>query len=111
MVEAGHQGAMMANQWGIPKEVENAVLKRDLKCVYCGCDFGTERAKKRSWEHIINDVSIATMENIALCCIGCNASKGAKRLTQWLGSPGAKRRGITPETLAPVVLKALKTST
>ena len=101
----------MANQWGIPKEIEDAVLKRDLKCVYCGCEFGAERAKKRSWEHIINDVSIATMENIALCCIGCNASKGAKLLTQWLDSPGAKRRGITNETLAPIVLDALKTST
>ena len=63
----------MANQWGIPKEVEYAVLKRDLRCVYCGCEFGAERAKKRSWEHIINDVTIATTENIALCCCGCGA--------------------------------------
>lgn len=101
----------MANQWGIPKEVEEAVFKRDLVCVYCGCEFGNERAKKRSWEHIVNDVTISTVENIALCCIGCNASKGAKLLTQWLNSPGAKRRGITHETLAPVVLEALKTST
>lgn len=64
--------------------------------------------KKRSWEHIINDVTIATMDNIALCCIGCNASKGAKLLTQWLESPGAKRRGISEATLSPVVLAALE---
>lgn len=97
----------MANQWGIPRDVEEAVLKRDLRCVYCNCEFGTERAKKRSWEHIINDIAIATLENISLCCIGCNASKGAKELKQWLDSPGAKRRGITEATLAPVVLAAL----
>lgn len=97
----------MANQWGIPKEVEEAVHKRDLRCVYCNCEFGVERAKKRSWEHIINDVTISTIENIALCCIGCNASKGAKLLSQWLESEGAKRRGVSQETLAPVVLAAL----
>lgn len=98
----------MANQWGIPRQVEEAVLKRDDRCVYCGCEFGSERATKRSWEHIVNDVNIATMENIALCCIGCNASKGAKPLRQWLDSPGAKRRGISESSLAPVVLAALK---
>lgn len=97
----------MANKWGIPKNVEEAVLMRDHRCVYCGCEFGLERAKKRSWEHIINDINIATMENIALCCIGCNASKGARLLKQWLESPGAKRRGILESTLAPVVLAAL----
>lgn len=101
----------MANQWGIPREVEEVVLRRDQACVYCGCAFGYERAKKRSWEHIISDVTISTVENIALCCIGCNASKGAKLLTQWIDSPGAKRRGISLETLAPVVLAALDAST
>lgn len=100
-------GSEMANQWGIPKYVEEAVFKRDLRCVYCNCEFGLERAKKRSWEHIINDVRIATIENIALCCIGCNASKGARLLNQWLDSPGAKRRGVTHEKLAPVVIAAL----
>lgn len=101
----------MANQWGIPKEVEEAVLKRDLWCVYCGCEFGDERAKKRSWEHIINDVAIATMENIALCCVGCNASKGAKLLRPWLESPHAQRRGISQATLAPVVIAAMHAAT
>ena len=101
----------MANQWGIPREVEEAVITRDERCVYCGCEFGIERATKRSWEHIINDVAIATRENIALCCIGCNASKGAKLLTVWLDSPGARRRGISEATLAPVVLAALKAAT
>ncbi len=101
----------MANRWGIPQHVEEAVLKRDERCVYCGCAFGRERATQRSWEHITNDVTIATMENIALCCIGCNASKGTKLLARWLDSPGAKRRGISEASLSPVVLAALKDPT
>lgn len=101
----------MANQWGISRDVEEAVLKRDQECVYCGCLFSLERAQKRSWEHIINDVSIATVKNIALCCVGCNPSKGAKLLRPWLESPHAQRRGITQETLSPVVIAALKAMT
>lgn len=97
----------MANRWGIPKEVEQAVLQRDKACVYCGNEFNSERRFKQSWEHIINDITIATMENIALCCVGCNASKGTKSLRDWLDSPKAKSRGISLETLSPVVLEFL----
>lgn len=35
-----------------------------------------------TWEHIINDASIVTRENIALCCVACNSSKGTKRLLE-----------------------------
>lgn len=101
----------MANSWGIPPQVETAVLARDKSCVYCGAAFGTERRTKQSWEHIINDVRIATLDNIALCCVGCNASKGAKLLADWLASPHAKRRGISAQTISPVVLAALHAQT
>lgn len=84
-----------------------AVLARDKVCVYCGIEFGSARKSVWSWEHIVNDVSVATMENIALCCVGCNASKGTKLLRDWIDSPHAKRRGITMESLAPVVRNAL----
>lgn len=98
----------MANAWGIPKDIEEKVLERDKRCVYCGCDFGSERAKKKSWEHIINDIRITTLDNIALCCMGCNASKGSKDLIDWLYSDNAKKRGITTETVADIVKVALK---
>ena len=97
----------MANSWGIPKNIEDLVLERDQACVYCGCEFGTERAKKKSWEHIINDIRITTLDNIALCCVGCNASKGSKELTNWFYSENARKRGITSETIADVVKVAL----
>lgn len=100
----------MANRWGIPKDVEAAVLARDKNCVYCGVVFGADRKSASSWEHIVNDVKIATEENIALCCIGCNASKGAMSLRAWLESPNAQRRGISANTIAPVVMSALSDS-
>lgn len=100
----------MANRWGIPQEVESFVLSRDKICVYCGAEFTAERKFKPSWEHIINDVSIATVENIALCCVGCDASKGNKLLTDWLNSDNAKKRGVRKENLAQVVLNALNQS-
>lgn len=101
------RGARMANRWGIPKAVEEAVMARDLACVYCGVSFGEERRTRRSWEHIINDVRLSGADNIALCCVGCNASKGAKLLRKWLVSPNAQRRGVGTHTLAPVVQAAL----
>ena len=101
---------ILSNRWGIPEDVETAVMKRDTSCVYCGCQFSSDRSTKRSWEHIINDINIATLENIALCCVGCNASKGAKPLQVWLDSENAKRRGITERTLSEVVKQALSNS-
>lgn len=98
----------MSNSWGIPLDIEKAVLERDKRCVYCGCEFGIERTKKKSWEHIINDIRITTLDNIALCCVGCNASKGSKDLDIWFNSNNAKKRGITFETIADVVKLALK---
>jgi hypothetical protein len=68
---------------------------------------GESRKTVASWEHIINDASIVTRENIALCCVSCNASKGTKKLYDWLQSSYCKKRGITKDTVAEVVKKAL----
>jgi len=91
----------MANPWGIPKEVEDFVKERDTNCVYCGQEFepnSESRKYKPSWEHIVNDIRINGIENIALCCMSCNASKGAKLLDDWLKSDYCKRNNITEET-------------
>jgi len=94
----------MANKWGIPKEVEEFVKKRDLTCVYCNNKFSnTDRKLKQTWEHIINDIRINNSENITLCCYSCNASKGNKTLEDRLESKYCKEKNITKETVAPVV--------
>lgn len=98
------------NRWGIPAWLEREVIERDRYCVYCGVEFVEQIASRRdrpSWEHIINDARIITRENIARCCIGCNASKGAKSLSGWLESEYCRSRGITRESVALVVRSAL----
>lgn len=97
------------NRWNIPAWLEREVLERDHSCVYCGTLFVTADARRDrpSWEHIVNDARIVTRENIALCCIACNASKGTKALTAWLQSRYCLARGITEHSVAPVVQAAL----
>jgi hypothetical protein len=69
--------------------------------------FGSSAVSRPSWEHIVNDARIITRENISLCCRSCNSSKGVKPLQVSLESAYCKRRGITGETVAEVVKKAL----
>ena len=87
----------MANRWGIPKDVEDFVTKWDTNCIYCGQEFLDKlesRKQKPSWEHIVNDISVNGKDNISLCCISCNASKGPKLLEDWLQSKYCKRKNI-----------------
>jgi hypothetical protein len=98
------------NRWNIPDWLEREILERDRHCVYCGVEFvaqGPARRFKPSWEHIVNDARIVTRENIARCCISCNASKGATDLASWLDSKYCKNRGITALSVAAIVKAAL----
>ena len=98
------------NRWKIPAWLEQEVLDRDRYCIYCGVVFTEQagpRRSRRSWEHIINDARLISRENIAFCCIGCNASKGAKVLVEWLESNYCKSRGITEQSVSSVVREAL----
>ena len=94
------------NRWNIPAWLEREVVERDRCCVYCGVEFlATNEARKTkpSWEHIVNDARIVNRENIARCCVSCNASKGAKNLADWLNSKYCRKRGITEYSVAQVV--------
>ncbi|MDD5052673.1 MAG: HNH endonuclease [Sulfuricurvum sp.] len=100
----------MANNWNIPAWLEKEVRERDKQCVYCGAEFTSAKVSKKtaaSWEHIINDAKIITRENIALCCCGCNASKGQKQLSVWLQTSYCQERGINRETVARIIKEAI----
>ncbi len=56
-----------------------------------------------TWEHIINDAKIINRMNIALCCVACNASKGAKKLSDWIGSSYCQKKGIHKDTVAEII--------
>lgn len=66
------------------------------------------RKSAASWEHIVNDASIITYDNIALCCCGCNASKGQKRLSEWLQSNYCKTKNINESTVSLIIKHALE---
>ena len=98
------------NNWNIPEWLEKEVLDRDKVCVYCGVKFGSSKESRKtqaSWEHIINDDSIITRENIARCCAACNSSKGTKKLSDWINSNYCKKKGINKNTVADVIKKVL----
>jgi hypothetical protein len=99
---------IVANRWNIPADLERKVMARDKLCIYCRQDFAKaeKRGQRRSWEHIINDATIVTRENIALCCISCNASKGVRPLSAWLGSSYCQAKGIHMGNVAPVAQAA-----
>jgi 5-methylcytosine-specific restriction endonuclease McrA len=100
----------VANKWNIPSWLEVEIRNRDLVCVYCGRDFTAPEVSTKSspsWEHIINDATLVTKENIALCCRGCNASKGQRRVSDWLQSPYCKKHSISFKTVAPVIKQAI----
>jgi 5-methylcytosine-specific restriction endonuclease McrA len=100
----------MANSWKIPAWLEAEVRAIDTSCVYCRTPFTSSQVSKKSaasWEHIINDKKIITPENIALCCCGCNSSKGQKRLSKWLQSKYCKERGITENSVALIIKQAI----
>jgi hypothetical protein len=100
------------NRWHIPEWLEVEVIDRDRRCIYiyCGVEFVPDPASRRhrpTWEHIVNDARIVTRENIARCCVSCNASKGGKNLAVWLQSRYCRARGITAQTIATVARAAL----
>ena len=100
----------MANNWNIPGGLETEIRERDKVCVYCGNAFTSVKVSRKSaasWEHIINDASIITRENIALCCRGCNSSKGQNQLSVWLQSKYCHERGITPKSVASIIKQAI----
>ena len=102
------------NRWNIPDWLEKEVKERDKACIYCGIQMiekmppNSPRKAVATWEHIINDASIVTRENIARCCVACNSSKGTKKLSDWIQSSYCMKRGINIDTVAEVVKSALE---
>jgi hypothetical protein len=102
------------NRWNIPNRLEEEIRSRDQACVYCGTDFAggeSNLGRRATWEHIVNDVRIVNRENIARCCASCNSSKGSKPVAVWFESPYCKVRGISRDSVADVVRRALENPT
>lgn len=68
------------------------------------------RGAAATWGHIINDVTVVTRENIARCCVACNASKGTRPLAEWIESRYCRERGNTADIVAEIVNTAFRAS-
>jgi hypothetical protein len=98
------------NRWNIPLEVELEVAARDIECAYCRSPFssiGGSYKSRPSWEHVVNDLALVSADNIVLCCVACNSSKGARSIRAWLLSSYCELRNITAESVSPVVRAVL----
>jgi hypothetical protein len=98
------------NKWNIPDWLEGEIKVRDRRCVYCRVELGSSKETRKAmatWERIVNDGRIVNRENFSRCCSACNSSKGTKKLSDWLESDYCRRRGITKDTVADVVKRAL----
>ncbi len=109
---------MASHQFGIPKEVIEAIRLRDGYCAYCGKKmlFPYDRTNARdsaTIEHLNFDGPLywkdgLVAEDIVICCGSCNSSRGIKRLEDWFASAYCLERGISAESVSEAVRNYLK---
>src|SRR5262245_17464948 len=108
----------MANQFGIPQDVESRLRQRFKNCAYChqpmqehigvkGCPSDkvtVEHLNRKGpfywWEGLLE-------EDLVLCCGSCNSSRGTKRLVDWFKSRYCVIKGITASGVAEEVKRYL----
>ncbi|MFC1454751.1 hypothetical protein ACFLQI_01540 [Candidatus Undinarchaeota archaeon] len=60
-------------------------------------------------EHFDDDCVVhPSKEKIAMCCMSCNTSRGAKRISDWFNSVYCRERNINEDTVASIVKEWLK---
>lgn len=96
----------MPNAYGISERDEREIRARDKNCVYCRILMRqhSRGASGATIEHFNNDGPFEKKHNVAICCRGCNSSKGTKKLLAWFKTPYCRERKINKET----VLKPVK---
>ncbi len=109
----------MANRFGIPIDIENEIRERDTDCVYCRRQMksyhqvkGT-RGDQATIEHFNLDGPFywshgLEKEDLAICCRGCNSSRGMKKLLEWFETPYCVERNINENTVANPVKKYIR---
>jgi len=112
----------MANQFGIALRDEQALRERDKTCAYCHKAMQTfpeikagrgAREDLASIEHLNFDGPFyikdgLRIEDIVICCIGCNSSRGVRRHLDWFKSAYCAQRNINPDTVAVPVQNYLR---
>lgn len=108
----------MFNKFEISEEVEARLRRRDKKCVYCRKAMiypydGDKRRDSATIEHLNENPPFywsdgLKEEGLAICCGGCNSSRGKKTLEYWFKSSYCVERNINGETVAKPVQEYIK---
>lgn len=102
----------MSNTYGISRQDEREIRARDKTCVYCHISLKRYSHAKRlsgaTIEHFNNDGPFDKKFNVAVCCRGCNASKGTKTLSAWFKTPYCREKKINEETVSKPVKEYLR---
>ena len=96
------------NRYGIPEGALSSIRLRDRQCVYCHKPMvdpsaGGWRGDWATIEHLNCDPPFDDPSTVAICCGSCNSSRGAKAIRDWLAGAYCRERGITLQTVSPVV--------
>jgi hypothetical protein len=108
----------MANQFGIPRDVETRLRQRFKTCAYCrqpmqehagvrGCPKDKVTIEHMNWDGPFYWADGLKEEDLVLCCGSCNSSRGKKTLLEWFASDYCKQKGITANTVADEVKQYL----
>jgi hypothetical protein len=94
----------VSNKYGISVKDEQEIRARDKVCVYCR---KLMKKSRRSFgatiEHFNNDGPFNEKRSAAICCRGCNSSRGAKELLAWFATDYCRRKNINVKTVSKPV--------
>ena len=98
----------MANKYGLPEKDLEVIRARDKKCVYCGKGManpsnGGQRSDWATIEHLNYLPPWNNPETVAICCGGCNSSRGPKKLSDLFKKVYCLERNISEKTVAEPV--------
>ncbi|NQV89240.1 MAG: hypothetical protein HQ488_02870 [Parcubacteria group bacterium] len=103
----------MKNKYGLPEKELDSIRARDSVCVYCHKTMkkaGSEefRGDWSTIEHLNHLPPWNNISTIAICCFSCNASRGAKRITDWFKGSYCLDKGINLNTVTTPVKDYVK---
>ena len=109
----------MANQFGIPQDVEQRLRAGFIICAYCrgamqahlglrGCKGDKATIEHLNWEGPFYWSDGLKEEDLVICCGSCNSSRGKKTLRVWFASTYCVQRGISASTVADEVKRYLE---
>lgn len=119
----------MTNKFQIPQEVLDRVGEPDNRCVYCIQPLEEYKhhagSKNRMatiehlreegpfyWRDVVVDGVLkqggVKEEDLAICCVSCNSSRGAKPLIDWFAGEYCRERNIDRATVRGRVREYLR---